>query len=281
MSLTAGAFVLGCAAVGPTTASDPAAELDPTSAVSSTIATTARVAKAEKPAEELTRLLILKSHIRMVDCGHDEPVGDLKCAYNAAAEDQPVEDAQRLRLFLTVESGLVLAAVEWQPAHKLADADAVMADCRFEQLGSLRDVHLGGATAIKGYLYLSTLPVGRATECSFDQYDSLPPVLSAAHLLLAHLDSHKKPRKTTRSRAEAIALARKIANNLDAATISFSEAVTKYTDEPGGAKRAGDLGRFRRGAMSPEFELILLSTKPGKRSPAFETAWGFHVLERR
>jgi parvulin-like peptidyl-prolyl isomerase len=32
--------------------------------------------------------------------------------------------------------------------------------------------------------------------------------------------------------------------------------------------------------MVPVFSLVLLGTPPGARSPAFETAFGFHILER-
>jgi peptidyl-prolyl cis-trans isomerase SurA len=49
--------------------------------------------------------------------------------------------------------------------------------------------------------------------------------------------------------------------------------------DPGSKAQGGDLGWNRRGAMVPEFERMMFAIPPGKVSPVFETAFGYHILK--
>lgn len=237
--------------------------------------------REEAPASDhLRQLVVARPFVKMSDCGHDDTIGDLTCGYSVAGEPRPAPVERRLRIFLTDPPGLVLAAVDWEPERALGDAPALMATCAFEARGELRGVHFGAAPRITGYRHFGELPVGVATECAFEPY-SLPAKLRAAHLVVAHGDANRAPRGVTRSREEAAARVAEAAAKLADGSLSFVDAVSTYSDEPGAAARGGDLGTFRPEVMAPEFTLVLLGTPVGAQSPAFETSFGFHVLERR
>ena len=60
---------------------------------------------------------------------------------------------------------------------------------------------------------------------------------------------------------------------------SFSMIATLYSEDPGSAKKGGELGFFTRGDMVSEFETAAFSLKPGEVSPVIETQYGFHILQ--
>lgn len=65
----------------------------------------------------------------------------------------------------------------------------------------------------------------------------------------------------------------------------FAALAQQYSQDPGSAKRGGDLGLFERGRMAPEFDKAAFSlTKPGEVSDVVRTQFGFHIIrleERR
>ncbi len=60
----------------------------------------------------------------------------------------------------------------------------------------------------------------------------------------------------------------------------FEDVVKEYSDEPNAGARGGDLGRFPKGAMVPEFQAGLEKLKVGEISDLVETSFGFHVILR-
>lgn len=59
----------------------------------------------------------------------------------------------------------------------------------------------------------------------------------------------------------------------------FSMLATLYSQDPGTAKKGGELGFFSRGEMVGEFESAAFALKPGEVSPIIETQFGFHIIQ--
>ncbi len=59
----------------------------------------------------------------------------------------------------------------------------------------------------------------------------------------------------------------------------FSMLATLYSQDPGSAKKGGELGFFSRGEMVSEFESAAFALKPGEVSPIIETQFGFHIIQ--
>ena len=59
----------------------------------------------------------------------------------------------------------------------------------------------------------------------------------------------------------------------------FETVARKYTEEPGGKERGGDLGWFRSGAMVREFDQMAFAMRVGDISPIIETSFGFHIIK--
>lgn len=60
---------------------------------------------------------------------------------------------------------------------------------------------------------------------------------------------------------------------------SFSMLATLYSQDPGSARKGGELGFFPRGQMVAEFESAAFALKPGEVSPIIETQFGFHIIQ--
>ena len=59
----------------------------------------------------------------------------------------------------------------------------------------------------------------------------------------------------------------------------FSMLATLYSQDPGSAKKGGELGFFPRGRMVAEFESAAFALKPGEVSPIVESQYGFHIIQ--
>jgi hypothetical protein len=274
LHLVFGAVLMGCASEAPP---PPAAPAEPL-AVPASPSEPSSNGKGDD--DGLRQLVTARPFVRMVDCGHDDEVAELACGYSVAGEPRPIATDRRLRLFLTEPPGLVLAAVDWEPDRALGEEAAVIASCAYEERGSLRDVHLGAAPGITGYRYFGALSVGIATACDFAPH-AIAETLRAAHVLVAHAHANRAPPGVTRSRSEAAERILEVSDELARGSFPFDAAVAKYSDESGAAQRGGFLGTFRPETMAPEFSLVVLGTRLGAQSPAFESSFGFHILERR
>lgn len=59
---------------------------------------------------------------------------------------------------------------------------------------------------------------------------------------------------------------------------NFAKLADKYTEDPSGKGKGGDLGSFSRGRMVPEFEEAAFNLKPGTVSQPVKTAYGYHII---
>ncbi|WP_437726846.1 peptidylprolyl isomerase [Sorangium sp. So ce861] len=109
-----------------------------------------------------------------------------------------------------------------------------------------------------------------------------PPreMFGAKHLLVMYKGSRRAPATITRTKEEAKARATEAMTKAKADPSKFADIVKEYSDEPGADRRGGDLGKFPKGAMVPEFQTGLEKIKVGEVSDLVETPFGFHVILR-
>jgi peptidyl-prolyl cis-trans isomerase D len=100
-----------------------------------------------------------------------------------------------------------------------------------------------------------------------------PEQVNAQHILVS-VSETASPEDDAAARAKAQEALQKARSGAD-----FAELVREYSDEPGAAERAGDLGFFGRGQMVPEFEQAAFSMQPGQISDLVRTQFGYHVIK--
>ena len=60
---------------------------------------------------------------------------------------------------------------------------------------------------------------------------------------------------------------------------SFSTLAIMYSQDPGSAKKGGELGFYGRGQLYPEFEAVAFKLKEGEISNVIETEAGYHIIQ--
>lgn len=60
---------------------------------------------------------------------------------------------------------------------------------------------------------------------------------------------------------------------------SFSTMAILYSEDPGSARRGGELGFTGRGEFAPEFEMVAFNLRDGEISEVVETQFGFHIIQ--
>jgi hypothetical protein len=106
-----------------------------------------------------------------------------------------------------------------------------------------------------------------------------PESIVAQHLLVMYKGSKNAAKGVTRSRDEARLRAHE-ALDLIKKGQDFDKVVAAYTDEPGGAAKHGDLGRFSRDMMVKSFSDAAFALDVGQVSTVIESPFGFHVIRR-
>lgn len=92
---------------------------------------------------------------------------------------------------------------------------------------------------------------------------------------ISHILVETKPGEKARLEAmeKAIQLRKKIIDGAD-----FAELATTFSEDPGSAKRGGDLGFMARGEFVREYAEAALKLQPGEVSDIVETQFGFHII---
>jgi peptidyl-prolyl cis-trans isomerase SurA len=60
---------------------------------------------------------------------------------------------------------------------------------------------------------------------------------------------------------------------------SFATMAILYSEDPGSAKKGGELGMYGRGELYPEFEAVAFGLKEGEISGIVETEAGYHIMQ--
>lgn len=60
---------------------------------------------------------------------------------------------------------------------------------------------------------------------------------------------------------------------------SFSTMAVLYSEDPGSARKGGELGFTGRGEFAPEFETAAFNLRDGEISEVVETKFGFHIIQ--
>lgn len=104
--------------------------------------------------------------------------------------------------------------------------------------------------------------------------DSLPNFNTEVEIgeIVSYPKLNKTEKESFRDKAEALRL--RIKGGEDFATLA-----RLYSQDPGSAKEGGELGFMDRTGLVKEFAAMAFKLKSGELSPAFETEYGFHVLQ--
>jgi protein-disulfide isomerase len=105
------------------------------------------------------------------------------------------------------------------------------------------------------------------------------PMALVRHVLVQYKGSKNADASITRSKEEAFQFAQQLHDQLALERKDMADLAKQHSDCPSRA-RGGQLGRFTRGELVPEFEAALFSLAPGQISNVVETPFGYHVILR-
>ncbi|MFH1444851.1 MAG: protein translocase subunit SecD [Candidatus Peregrinibacteria bacterium] len=100
--------------------------------------------------------------------------------------------------------------------------------------------------------------------------------MAASHILISFKDATAMGDDITRTKAEALTLAKDLKQQLDNGA-DFAVLAKEYSDD-GTGKSGGDLGTFVRGAMVAPFEQAAFILPQGGISDPVETQFGYHII---
>ncbi len=113
-----------------------------------------------------------------------------------------------------------------------------------------------------------------------DQIFRLRGDYAASHIQIAYKGAERAAGTVTRSREEALQLARDLAAQLAAEPARFSDLARTNSDDAS-ASRGGWLGSWEKGHMAPELEAAVASLDEHQITETpVETAFGFHLIRR-
>lgn len=104
--------------------------------------------------------------------------------------------------------------------------------------------------------------------------DSLPYINSEVEIAQIVIEPpvSAEEEKATKERLESFR--KRIIEGEDFGTLAYL-----YSEDPGSAKRNGELGFLTRGQLVPEFAAAAFSLQPGEVSEVVESEYGFHIIQ--
>ncbi len=102
---------------------------------------------------------------------------------------------------------------------------------------------------------------------------TLPERVHARHLLIS-VPKDADVAVATKAKERAEDLIKRLKKGED-----FSTLAKRWSEDPGSAKKGGDLGWFSRGQMVPAFEEVAFSLKAGAYSDIIRTDFGYHIIQ--
>jgi peptidyl-prolyl cis-trans isomerase D len=101
----------------------------------------------------------------------------------------------------------------------------------------------------------------------------VPESVEARHILIKSADTDPKAAQDA-----ALARAQSVLKQLKSGG-DFATLAKKFSDDPGSKERGGELGRFGRAQMVPEFSNAAFAAKPGEIVGPVKTKFGFHLIQ--
>ncbi|HEY2378824.1 MAG TPA: peptidylprolyl isomerase [Gemmatimonadaceae bacterium] len=119
---------------------------------------------------------------------------------------------------------------------------------------------------------VKSFKVDSGSEASYNQAAS--DLYAARHILFAFPPAATQTQKdSVRKKAESVLATVNNAN--------FAQMADKYTSDPSGKGKGGNLGVYEKGSMVPPFANGVAALKPGQIGPSLiESTYGFHIVQR-
>ena len=219
---------------------------------------------------------------------------------NAAAQGQQVPqgfDASILNQLITIQM-LLQRATDADRAAGQTEADAQYTNMltRFSSPEAFeRQLKMAGITpdelrakaaqeatakiTLKRLLNISVTPE-EIRECYTNHEANFeePEKVHVEHILLMTIDPATRTPLTTNTvaakRKQIDDLLKQIKGGADFATLA-----RQYSEDPGSKANGGELPKFGRGDMVPEFEAAAFALSPGQVSDVVTTMYGFHIIK--
>lgn len=131
-------------------------------------------------------------------------------------------------------------------------------------------------------------PTGGVPTAAADPSVPAPPApgpevavqsIGASHILVSYQGATRAKPTVTRTKQEALALARQLAAEARKPGMDFGQLARDASDGPSGVE-GGALPKFGRQQMVKPFSDAAFALKPGGISDVVETNFGFHVIKR-
>ncbi len=118
---------------------------------------------------------------------------------------------------------------------------------------------------------VSNAEVQKFYETFKDSLPNIPAEVEIAHILI-------RPKVDSLAKQSSLDKIKKIEEELRAGK-KFEDLAMEFSEDPGSAKKGGDLGFVRRGEFVKKFEEVAFGLREGQISKIVETEFGFHIIQ--